>query len=157
MNILEKFTQLFQNRTIVFQLIIAGILVIIVIVLVITMVISQNRTNEITPPNPSPTSFNRISPTQTPIEKAQEAQSKADKNFGDAWTQIYKDFPFYNEFPISASEYFIYVDLTKKKIVAKLYPESSSVQSLQQQVISRLTLLGIDLNKNPVEWEISPQ
>lgn len=56
-------------------------------------------------------------------------------------------YPWFDHFPLREQKYFLSFDLDKKSFVAKLYPANRSntpeVESLKQEVLTRLQLFGI--------------
>lgn len=104
-------------------------------------------------------SFTVVSPNNISKEDMAKEQSQSDKNFGNWQQNIITNYPWYNKLPISTNSYFVYFDLNKKQIVARIYldPNSSlsaddQIKQYQPTIESELQNIGVDLNKFPVQW-----
>lgn len=87
-------------------------------------------------------------------------QGLGDQNFNNAYQQIYKDYPWYDKLPITTNQYFIYFDPNSKKFVAKIYIDSKSNISQDDQLStakqniqdSLKKIAGSDVDKYGIEW-----
>lgn len=154
-------------------LLLVGILILIIIPLIIfliTLMFSGKSPTSEPSPRPSPTSssprpveprvtpFSTTSPTQN---QNMQLQTQADKEYGDYFTQVAIDYPWFSELPIRTDDYFIFFSLSTKRFGGYLYPLNSSSEPVDAQVarlkelmLSRLASLGINMNQYQIDWKI---
>ncbi len=144
-------------------LLVGVVLTITFILFVVFFLFELARSN--TPPSQSPNITHTGIPdptlipiSQIPLKKRGEAQSQADKNYGDLWTNLYKQYPWASKLPIHTDHYFVYLDPNTKHLVAKIYPVSSSsveVDSLKSTVTRTLTNLGVNTAQVIIDWKVA--
>lgn len=109
-------------------------------------------------------SFSTVSMENVPLEDQIKTQAEADKNYGEWEKNVLKNYPWYNQLPLQADNYFVYFDLDKKIFIGKLYPKKSSNLSIETQVntfkneiITQLKTLGVDIAKFSFQWLTNPE
>lgn len=88
-------------------------------------------------------------------------QAQHDRTFGQLQDQLRAQYPWYDNFPLGSSTYNVFFDPGNKQFYAQLYPDSNAnteqqTATLKQQVLDLLKNQGVDTNKYPVNWEITP-
>lgn len=108
--------------------------------------------------------FTTISVENVPLEDQIKNQTEADRNFAEWQKNIYKNYPWYDSFPIRTTNYFVYFDIEKKGFIAKLYPKTDSPISINEQtvglkneILEKLKNLNIDTTKYTIHWDIVPK
>lgn len=103
-------------------------------------------------------------PSQLPLEEQFKIQTQADINYLQLQNKILSEFPWYTEFPLQESNYFVYFDLDKKSFKGKIYPQKSSsvsideqVNNYKQEILGILKKIGVDTALYPIEWVIIPE
>ena len=92
------------------------------------------------------------------LQKAIDRQAKADEEYRNAQSAITDKYPWFREFPMYATTYYIYFDIPKNKFDGFLYPTSSdNVDQIKAHVMDKLKSKGVQTEKYQYEWTISPQ
>lgn len=154
MQLRDKLSSLFSNRTFVFQFV--AILILLTTVVIILIVLFISSTSDTTPePSPSPsrvpTQVRRPVVTQS-VQDMQEAQSQADKAYGDRWVETDKNYPWYSKLPLRTNSYFVYFDLSKKVFVAKIYPPRKLDDATKTEITAQLRQIGVNTNQYVIAW-----
>lgn len=94
-----------------------------------------------------------------PIEDIIKSQSEADRHYGSWMKNIQDKLPWYDELPLTTSDYYVYFNVDKNVFIAKIYiKQSSSIseevqfQNGQDEVIRALSELSIPINEYEIEW-----
>lgn len=101
---------------------------------------------------------------QLPQDEKMRLQTVSDNNNSTAQDAVLKLYPWYNNFPIKAQNYFVYFDLNQKHFIALLYPQKSSSTSIEDQVASfkkeitdRLRVIDEKTLELQIDWEVKPE
>ena len=154
---------MFNKKTIL----IFGGLFTLLIFFIILMQLGSNQLPTVSPP-PIPTSTPFIPATPPPAASNQniqlQRQTQADINYINAQNQVLSDYPWYNDLPLQADNYFVLFDLSTKSLRAKIYPQRSSSTSVDDQVklytaeiLEKLKQVGIDTTLYKIDWSINPE
>ena len=117
----------------------------------------QAPSPSVSPPVVTP--WPTANPSQTPLVPTDiQKQQNADANFGNELQKIQKSYPWYNNLPLMDTNYFVYFDLGKKQLVAKIYSKSNNlsvqqVEEIKTSIISKLIELRIPTDQYPVVWQ----
>lgn len=152
---------LFKSKLLIAGILLALLFIGMVIFFLLGQIKNTTNTSRISTTNNNPK--DNITPTlipitKIPLEKREEAQSQADKKYGDLWANIYKQYPWASKLPIQTDTYFVYLDPNSKHLIAKLYPKTSStaeVDSLKSSITKRLEGMGAVITEITIDWKIS--
>lgn len=142
--------------------IVISIVVATFFLLILIILVSRGRQTQITTIQNQP---EMVIPTigANVQSESLKIQTQADKNFGDWQKDIYVNYPWYDKLPLQTNTYYVYFDLTKKKMIALLYPDKTAtspfyqqIDSLKKEVVGKLQGLGIPGSEGEIEWVISP-
>lgn len=145
-------------------IILISIILVFSIVLVFFYFSAKKQPEQLSVPAiPTPVEINKTQKKLSPSEQA-KIQTKADENFSKQWADVYKNYPWYKQLPISGNGYFVFFDINKKAIVAKLYPKKNTTISLESQnenlkheVETALTRIGVNLTNFAPQWIVTPE
>jgi hypothetical protein len=97
----------------------------------------------------------------TPSQSLMDNQLVADKDYANWSKSIFENYPWINQFPIQNSNYFVYFDTDKIRVIAKLYPKKSSNLTINQQVeqfkteiLQKMKDINQDTLNYPIDWTI---
>lgn len=143
-------------------LLLLGLLFLLILLLIIYLSSNINKAKIKPTPVPTPVVF---SPSPSPsLENELERQTQADINVANLQEEVFKKYPWYLKLPLQEPNYFVYFDASKNTFFASIYPQKSSsisiddqVKSYQEEILKRLTQLGIDTSLYKIDWEIKPE
>lgn len=105
--------------------------------------------------------FNTVSLDNVSNEDRIKAQNQADLNYAQKTDDVYKLYPWLDDVDIRTDNYFVYFNVDEKQFVAKLYPNSKSSTSTDQQVeemkaeiTEKLKTIVPDFTKYNIRWDI---
>lgn len=112
--------------------------------------------------SPSPSQLTPYN--QLTEEEKLNYQSIADDNYTKAQDAVLSTYPWYNYFPISDKNYFVYFDPDQKQFIALLYPQKTSMESINDQVrifkeiiTDRLRNIDPKTLNLPIKWEVKEE
>lgn len=122
----------------------------------------------LTAPTSSPASISVPTPVGSPKETSTanqlQIQSQADQDFAEKTKQINTLYPWLDKLPIQTPNYYVYFDVSQKQFIAKLYPSSTSITPVDQQIdlfkndiTTKLQNLIPDYTKYNITWDIKPE
>ncbi|HET9946965.1 MAG TPA: Ig-like domain-containing protein [Patescibacteria group bacterium] len=99
---------------------------------------------------------------QSTTAPAQQQSRNIQATFDDQWAQIqkqlYQNFPWYDQLPLSTTDYFVSFDMQQNVLTADLFPKnpnnSSEINGIKQEVQNALKTIGVDLTKITIQWQI---
>jgi hypothetical protein len=91
-------------------------------------------------------------------------QSAADQDYALASQKILDKYPWIDSLPLDTKDYFVYFDEDKVQMIGRLYPQSNSPISQENQIDAikieaqkKLDDLKVDTAKYPVQWQVIPR
>lgn len=97
-------------------------------------------------------------------QQKEQAQSKADEYYQKTQNQIIQNYPWYLKLPLQDNYYFVYFDVATETFIAKLYPQKSFSDSLDEQttglkktVVEKIKELGSNAKQYKIDWRIIPE
>lgn len=133
------------------------IIAIAVLGLLLFLTRAGNRKN-IPTPQPTITEIQKISPTQSVQTFPTSPQEQSDKVFSNEMKKIQTIYPWYNKLPIINPNYFVYFDVEKKQLIAKIYSKSNNlsadqVSNIKNEITTKLLGLEIPVDQFPIAWQ----
>lgn len=98
-------------------------------------------------PEPSP-----FPPPTSPAE-LEKYQAETDKIYADLQKKQDEDYPWLQQMPLQATNYFVYFETSNDTFTAEIYSQAQSEQ-IKQEILQRLNGLNIDVSKYNIKWEI---
>ncbi|MCL4418988.1 hypothetical protein M1146_02675 [Patescibacteria group bacterium] len=143
--------------------VIAAIFIIMIGLLLLSSDTGRNKKGSMSTSQPTitiePWKIQPTRPTQTnPLPTNVQKQGEADKNFANELKKTQTTYPWYNKLPLMDSNYFVYFDLNKKQLIAKIYSLSNNlsagqVSNIKKQIESNLLGLGVPVSQFPILWQ----
>lgn len=143
--------------------VIAALFVVMLGLLLLLSDTGRNRKKSIPTSQPTitiePWKIQPTRPIQTnPLPTNVQKQEEADKNFANELRKTQTAYPWYNKLPLMDSNYFVYFDLNKKQLIAKIYSLSNNLSSdrvnnIKKQIESDLLGLGVPVSQFPILWQ----
>ncbi|OGK40032.1 hypothetical protein A3A74_01960 [Candidatus Roizmanbacteria bacterium RIFCSPLOWO2_01_FULL_35_13] len=148
-------------------MIIGGGLVVLLIVLIVFSAGSRTKSSNQTFPQPTqsvppaqePDMFNNNQDANSPeVQQAIAEQMQADQEY-NSWQQSNSDaYSWIRKLPLTADNYFVYFDLTKKVFIGRLYPKSGDdLEKIKSDVLNKLkTEKEIPVENFTFQWQVNP-
>ena len=90
-----------------------------------------------------------------------EGQIKGDAGLHKKQKELYTKYPWLIELATSTDRYIVGFWIEEEKFDATIYPEDKKnkdqINTIKQEVISKLNEIGVPLEKYSIEWDISEQ
>ena len=101
-----------------------------------------------------------IQPTVAPgVQQGLNVQAKYDDLWGQKQQDLYKNYPWYDQLPISTSDYFLSFDIGSNTLYADLFPKDPAnviaVNQLKQTVLQVLKSIGVNTSRVSIQWTIN--
>lgn len=118
----------------------------------------------LTAPSGAPaTTPTTTTPKHTAAPASPATQAQADQDFAAKIKANNDLYPWLNKLPFQTKNYYVYFDVDQKQFITKLYPQSSSTTSVDQQVadlkteiITRLQSTIPNYTQYNIQWEVKP-
>lgn len=125
------------------------------ILLIIAVIYSSSGKKTATQPAVSPFPTSQALPTSSPNSESIK-QGQEDTYFAAQQKKFLDEHPWTKNLPKRTDSYFVGYDSSKNSFFADIYEDSGSATSIEAEVKSYLTSIGVDLTKHQTSFTLYP-
>lgn len=106
--------------------------------------------------------FTIASSKQVTDQDAMRRQMESDIETAESLSSFYKEFPWWESFPLRTDRYFVYFNPKRKIFIGLLYPKKSSsvdqqINSMKKEIQTKIENMKIKIDDYGIEWKVTPE